>query len=82
MGFPSSSEVENPPAMQEPQETQVHSLNREDPLEDNGNPLRYSRLGNPIWWATAHGVAQSLTRLEQVSTHTCLYMALCLLCDL
>ena len=30
--------------------------------EENGNPLQYSCLGNPIdkgaWWATAHGVAR------------------------
>ena len=26
--------VKNPPAMQEPQETQVQSLGREDPLEE------------------------------------------------
>ena len=33
MGFPSGSEVKNPPAMQETQEIQVQSLGREDPLE-------------------------------------------------
>ena len=33
MGFPSGSEVKNPPAMQEPQETWVQSLSREEPLE-------------------------------------------------
>ena len=31
----------------------------------NGNPLQYSCLGNPMdrgaWWATVHGVAESLT---------------------
>ena len=30
--------------------------------KENGNPLQYSCLGNPIdkgaWWATAHGVAR------------------------
>ena len=30
--------------------------------ERNGNPLRYSCLGNPMdrvaWWATVHGVAK------------------------
>ena len=31
------------------QETQVWSLGREDPLEkENGNPLRYSCLENPM----------------------------------
>ena len=35
--------------------------------EDNGTPLQYSCLENPMdggaWWAAVHGVAQSLTRL-------------------
>ena len=31
------------------QETWVRSLGREDPLEnENGNPLQYSRLENPM----------------------------------
>ena len=34
------------------------------PGEENGNPLHYSCLGNPMdsgaWWATAHGVAEEL----------------------
>ena len=34
MGFPSGSVVKNPPAMQEPHETQVQSLDQEDPLEE------------------------------------------------
>ena len=34
MGFPSGSAVKNPPAMQEPQETEVQSLSQEDPLEE------------------------------------------------
>ena len=33
--------------------------------EENGNPLQYSCLENPIdrgtWWATIHGVAESDT---------------------
>ena len=37
------------------------------PGERNGNPLRYSCLGNPMdrgaWRATVHGVAKSWTRL-------------------
>ena len=43
------------------------------PLGGTGNPLQYSCLENPIdrgtWWATVHGVAKSLTRLERLSTH-------------
>ena len=37
-------------------------------LEGNGNPLQYSHLENPMdggaWWAAAHGVAKSRTRLS------------------
>ena len=38
------------------------------PGEENGNPLQYSCLENPMdggaWWATVHGVAKSWTRLS------------------
>ena len=38
------------------------------PGEENGNPLQYPCLGNPIdrgaWWATDHGAAKSQTRLS------------------
>ena len=38
----------------------------------HGNLLQYSRLENPMdrgaWWATVHGVAESQTRLKQLST--------------
>ena len=38
------------------------------PGEVNGNPLQYFCLGNSMdggaWWATAHGVAKSRTRLS------------------
>ena len=38
------------------------------PGEGHGNPLQYSCLENPMdrgaWWATAHGVAKSQTRLS------------------
>ena len=40
--------------------------------ERNGNPLQYSCLENPrdrgAWWAALYGVAQSLTRLKQLSS--------------
>ena len=39
------------------------------PGEGNGNPLQYSCLENPMdggaWWATAHWVAKSWTRLTK-----------------
>ena len=44
---------------------------RRSPGGENGNPLQYFCLGNPMdrgaWWATAHGVPKSWTWL---STHT------------
>ena len=40
--------------------------------EGNGNPHQYSCLENPrdgeAWWATVYGVAQSQTRLKQLSS--------------
>ena len=40
------------------------------PGEGNGNPLQYSGLENSVdrgtWWATVHGVAESVTT-EQLS---------------
>ena len=38
------------------------------PGKENGNPLQYSCLENPMdggaWWATVHQVAKSQTRLS------------------
>ena len=46
-------------------ETWVRSLGWEDPLEKDGNPLKYFCLGNPMdggaWQATIYGVAKSRT---------------------
>ena len=40
--------------------------------EGNGNPLQWSCLENPkdsgAWWAAVYGVAQSRTRLKQLSS--------------
>ena len=40
--------------------------------EENGNPLQCSCLENPrdggAWWAAVSGVAQSWTRLKQLSS--------------
>ena len=58
------------------QEMQVWSLSQEDPLgKENGNPLHYSWLENPMdrgaWWATVHGVTKIQTWLsDQAHTHT------------
>ena len=44
------------------------------PGEENGNPLQYSCLENPIdrgdWWATVQGFTKSQTRLSDTRTHT------------
>ena len=41
---------------------------RRSPGEGNGNPLQYACLENPMdggaWWAKAHGVPKSRTRLS------------------
>jgi len=41
----------------------IPGLGRESPGEENGSPLQYSCLENPMdreaWWATVHGVTKS-----------------------
>ena len=43
---------------------ETHSGSGRSPGEENGNPLQYSYLGNPIdregWWAHVHGAAKEL----------------------
>ena len=59
-GFPGGSVVRNPSANAEDLGS-VSGLGR-SPGEENGSPLQYSCLGNPVdrgaWWATGHGVAR------------------------
>ena len=52
---------------------QVRSLGQEDsPGGGYGNPLQYSRLGNPMdrgaWWAIVHGGLKSQTQLSNWTT--------------
>ena len=51
--------------------------------EGNGNPLQCSCLENPrdggAWWAAAYGVAQSRTRLKQLSSSN-IYLKLIKFC--
>ena len=59
----------NLPAMQETQETRVRSLGLEDSLEEeNGNPLQYSYLKNPmdrgIWWGCSPKACKELDTTE------------------
>ena len=52
------------------QEYWVQSPDWEDPLEE-GMATHSSILAWRIsWWATVHGVAESWTRLKQISVHT------------
>ena len=64
--------VENLPAMQE---TQVHSLDREDPLEEemtthSGCFAWRIPMDRGPWWATHHRVPKSQTQLSDWHTHT------------
>ena len=58
--------VNNPPANAEDAGS-ILGLGR-SPGKENGNPLQYSCLGNPMdreaWWATVHGVAK-----ESITTY-------------
>ena len=46
--------------------------------EENGNPLQYSCLENPMdrgaWWATVHRVTKSQTLLKRFSTTQHIYI--------
>ena len=54
----------------------IHQLLSSILREGNGNPLQCSCLENPVdrgaWWAAVHRVAQSWTRLKQLSMHACI----------
>ena len=80
-GFPSISAVKNPPALQEPQETRVQCLSGRFPAAENGNPLQYSRLENPMdrgaWWATVHRVAKGWTGMSDSQAFQCTPDVLC-----
>ena len=63
-GFPGGSTVTLLP-MQETQETQVHSLGQEDPLEEematHSSILAWKIPWTEVWQAAIHGVTRSLT---------------------
>ena len=58
--FPGGSVVKSPPAKAE--DMGLIPGSGRSPGEENGNPLQYSCLGNPMdreaWWTTAHGPAR------------------------
>ena len=64
--FPGCLAVNNPPANAEDAGS-ILGLGR-SPGKENGNPLQYSCLGNPMdreaWWATVHGVTK-----ESITTY-------------
>ena len=66
MGFPGGSDSEAS-ACNVGDPGSILELGR-SPGEGNGNPLQYSCLENSMdggaWWATAHGVTKSWTRLN------------------
>ena len=53
--------VKNLPLMQE---TQVQSLDQEDPLEINGYPLYYSCLGNPVDRGSCRVIVHGVSELD------------------
>ena len=59
MGFPDGSAVKNPPVMQKLHETQVPSLDQEDPLEE-GVAIHSSILAWRIPWTEEPGGLQSI----------------------
>ena len=70
MGFSGDSVVQNLPAVQE---TQVRSLDWEDPLEKemathSSNLAWRIPMNRGAWWATVHGVTKSQTRLRRLNT--------------
>ena len=68
-GFPRATVVKNPPA-NAGEATEVGSIPGlgRSPGGENGNPLQYPRLGNPMdrgaWQTTVHGVVKSWTQLS------------------
>ena len=64
-GLPGGSAVKNPPANAgDVRNSGLIPGSGRSPGVGNGNPLRYSCLGNPkgrgIWWGTVHGGHQEL----------------------
>ena len=66
MGFPGGSVVKNLPA--NAGDMGLIPGSRISPEEENGNPLQYSCLENPVdrgaWWVTVHGVAKESDMTE------------------
>ena len=67
-GFPDSSAIKNPPAMQETQEMRFWSLGQEDPLKEeittHSSILPWKSHEQRAWHATVHGDTNSQTWLS------------------
>ena len=79
LSFQGGSVLKNPPANAGDKEMRVQSSSGGPSGEENGNPLWYSYLENPMdggaWWATVHGVTKTRTRLSgfTFTLFTCLF---------
>ena len=66
--------LKNPSATQEPQETRVRSLSREDPLEERAATDSMFLPGESPWTEEPGGLqslgSQSQTRLKRLGTHS------------
>ena len=75
-GFPGGSVVKNLP-VSAGEVVSIPGLGR-SPREENGNPLQYSCLENPMdrgaCWATVHGVTNSWTQLINSTTTITTYV--------
>ena len=71
LSFQGGSVLKNPPANAGDKEMRVQSSSGGPSGEENGNPLWYSCLENPMdrgaWWATVHGVVKALDMTYQLS---------------
>ena len=71
MGFPGGSAVKDLPINVD--ENLIPGSGR-SPREENGNPLQYSCLENPMdrvaWQALIHGVTKESDMTEWLSTHS------------
>ena len=71
MGFPSGSEIKNPPVMQEIKEMQVRSLGGEDPLEKE-MATHSSTLAWKIPWSEEPARLQSVWSNGNTFQYSCL----------
>ena len=70
-GFPGDSVVKNPPS--NAGEPDLVPGSRRSPGEENGNPLHYSYLENPLetgaWWAIVHRISKESDMTQRLNNH-------------